>query len=62
MNHEHTAALLGASLFIILSSSAAYKMTSVIVPTKRYGCPTRFGLLLHGIVFGLVFLLLEKHI
>jgi len=62
MNHEHLAALIGASLFVILSSSVAYKLTSAIVPTQRYGCPTRFGLLLHGLVFGLLFLLLEKHI
>ena len=62
MNHAHLAAILGASLFVILSSSVAYKLTSVLAPTARYGCPTRLGLILHALVFGILFALLEPHI
>ena len=48
-------------VFIILSSSQMYKLTSIILPTAVNGCQTTFGLVLHSFVFliaiyGLMFL------
>lgn len=62
MNHAHLAAIAGAALFVILSSSLAYRLTSIVAPTQRYGCPTRLGLILHAFVFAILFALIEPHI
>lgn len=57
------APLLAVALFIILSSSTAYRLTNATgLPTQKYGVPTRLGLILHSIVFYVLFMLLEPHI
>lgn len=62
MKQAYTLALLGGSLFVILSSSVAYTLTDTILPTQKYGCPTRLGLLVHAIAFIGLFMLLQKHV
>lgn len=58
----HQSALLATALFIILSSSTAYTLTSATgLPTQKYGAPTRLGLILHAIVFYILFVLLDSH-
>jgi hypothetical protein len=57
-----------AALFIIISSKVVYNVTSKITEavvgqkTINYGCPTRFGIVLHGIVFSLLHLLSHKFV
>lgn len=56
----NSSSLLAVALFIILSSSTSYKLTSAIgLPTQKYGVPTRLGLILHAIVFYILFSVLE---
>lgn len=58
----NSSGLLAVALFIILSSSTAYKLTSAVgLPTQKYGAPTRLGLILHAIVFYILFTVLEQH-
>jgi hypothetical protein len=53
--------LLTTFVFVVLSSSQMYKLTSKILPTSNNGCQTSFGLMVHSVVFliaiyGLMFL------
>ena len=45
-----------AVLFIILASPASYKLTKRLglKSTTSNGCPTKLGLVLHGVVFALL--------
>lgn len=55
--------LLAVALFIIFSSSTSYKLTSSLgLPTEKHGIATRFGLILHSIVVGLLFTLLQNKV
>jgi hypothetical protein len=59
MSHSN---LLAVALFVILSSSTAYRLTNATgLPTQKYGAPTRLGLILHSIVFFVLFTLLDRH-
>jgi hypothetical protein len=63
MHHKYTYPIIAAVLFIILSSKPVYSITNSLIPgveTQRYGAPTRFGLVLHGVVFSILFVLLRK--
>lgn len=62
MNRSASLPLLGGSLFVILSSSLAYQLTNRILPTQRYGCPTRLGLVVHAIAFVLLFTVLQTRV
>jgi len=55
--------LLAVALFIIFSSSTSYKLTSSLgLPTQKFGTPTRLGLILHALVFGVLFALLQNKV
>lgn len=60
MSHS---SILAVALFVILSSSTAYRLTNATgLPTQKYGAPTRLGLILHSIVFFVLFTLLDRHV
>jgi len=55
--------LLATALFVILSSTTSYKITSSLgLPTQKYGTPTRLGLALHALVFYVLFMLFDRHV
>ena len=43
--------LYSALIFFMISSPQMYKLTSKIVPSAIYGCPTPLGLVIHTFVF-----------
>lgn len=47
--------LLPTALFVILSSTPAYRLSNTLVRgTHRYGQPTALGVLLHAALFALL--------
>jgi hypothetical protein len=46
--------LLPTALFVILSSTPAYRLSNTLVRTHRYGQPTALGVLLHAAIFALL--------
>ncbi len=63
MHHQFTYPIVAALLFIILSSKTMYSFTNRLLPnieTEKYGAPTRAGLVLHAVVFSILFYLLRR--
>lgn len=59
----NSTSLLATALFVILSSSTSYKLTSAVgLPTQKYGSPTRLGLLIHAAVFWVLFGVLQPYV
>lgn len=65
MHHKFTYPILAAVLFIILSSKPVYSITNTLIPgveTQKYGAPTRLGLVMHAIVFSILFVLVRRFV
>jgi len=63
MHHKFTYPIVAALLFIVLSSKPVYAITNSVVPgieTQKYGAPTRVGLVLHAVVFSILFYTLRR--
>jgi dimeric dUTPase (all-alpha-NTP-PPase superfamily) len=43
--------LYSALIFFMISSPQMYKLTSKVIPSANYGCPTPLGLVTHTFVF-----------